>query len=437
MLAQYRRAIETGEPIDFEFNGRYAIGDVIRQIFVVPLRGLDGRVEQLLVTGIDLTEKRRMETALREAQKMEAIGQLTGGVAHDFNNLLTVVLGNLELLDARLTQDSLRRYVIAAVAAAQRGGQLTQQLLAYARRQRLTPQPVDVNATIAAMGELLQRSLGGLVQVETQLAPDLWPAVSDPTQLELLILNLAINARDAMPGGGRLVIATRNVPPDETGLPPELTPGAYTLVTVTDSGTGMPPEILERALEPFFTTKEPGKGSGLGLAQVYGLTRQFGGTVRLASTPGTGTTVEVFLPRAGARPAEPTKTAPRSQPTPRPGAGRVLVVDDDHPVRAVAAGFLAEAGFSVVEAGSGAEALAILKDGPVALALIDFAMPIMSGAELVRLARTLQPGLRVIFVTGNAESLPTDALANGESLLTKPYSKAELLHLVHDTIGKV
>ena len=293
---QYRRAIETGKPVEYEYSTRFPIGDVSRRSFLVPLTGTSGRVEHVLLASVDLTEMRRVEAQFRQAQKMEAIGQLTGGIAHDFNNLLTAVIGNLELLLRRLTDPEALSRVDAAMRAAVRGGQLTQQLLAYARRQNLMPRPVDVNAVIIGMGDLLQRSLGGLVQVETDLASDLWPANSDPTQLELVILNLAINSRDAMPAGGRLRIVTRNVHEAEVDRPGSLDPGDYVRIAVVDSGIGMAPNLVERAFEPFFTTKEIGKGSGLGLAQVYGVATQFGGTARLASEPGAGTTVEVFLP---------------------------------------------------------------------------------------------------------------------------------------------
>ena len=295
---QYRKAIETGKPVEYEFTTRFPVGEVSRRSFLVPLPGPSGRIEHVLLTSVDLTEMRRVEAQLRQAQKMEAIGQLTGGVAHDFNNLLTAVTGNLEMLQARLADPRSLSYAEAAMRSALRGGQLTQQLLAYARRQNLSPRPVDVNAVIVGMGELLQRSLGGLVQVEPDLAADLWPATSDPTQLELVILNLAINSRDAMPTGGRLRIVTSNVHQAEDDRPATLQPGDYVRIAVTDTGVGMPPDIAERAFEPFFTTKDVGKGSGLGLAQAYGVATQFGGTVRLASEPNAGTTVEVFLPRA-------------------------------------------------------------------------------------------------------------------------------------------
>ncbi len=394
----------------------------------MPLTGTSGRVEHVLLASVDLTEMRRVEAQFRQAQKMEAIGQLTGGIAHDFNNLLTAVIGNLELLLRRLTDPEALSRVDAAMRAAVRGGQLTQQLLAYARRQNLMPRPVDVNAVIIGMGDLLQRSLGGLVQVETDLASDLWPANSDPTQLELVILNLAINSRDAMPAGGRLRIVTRNVHEAEVDRPGSLDPGDYVRIAVVDSGIGMAPNLVERAFEPFFTTKEIGKGSGLGLAQVYGVATQFGGTARLASEPGAGTTVEVFLPRATKMQAVIASAKP--EPTDiTTGSGLVLVVDDDADARQIAAIFLREAGYVVEEAGSGREARDILAAGPVCLALVDYAMPMMSGSEFVHLARQIQPHLAVIYVTGAADTSALREQAR-DPIVMKPYSSATLLEAV-------
>jgi PAS domain S-box-containing protein len=428
---QYRRAIETGKPVEYEFTTRFPVGEVSRRSFLVPLPGPSGRIDHVLLTAVDLTEMRRVEAQLRQAQKMEAIGQLTGGVAHDFNNLLTAVIGNLEMLQARLADPRSLSYVEAAMRSALRGGQLTQQLLAYARRQNLSPRPVDVNAVIVGMGELLQRSLGGLVQVEPDLAADLWPATSDPTQLELVILNLAINSRDAMPAGGRLRIVTSNVHQAEDDRPATLQPGDYVRIAVTDTGVGMPPDIAERAFEPFFTTKDVGKGSGLGLAQVYGVATQFGGTVRLASEPNAGTTVEVFLRRAAM--AEPNRAMaqPHATDTAR-GCGIVLVVDDDADVREIAVVFLCEAGYAVKEAASGPEARDILASGPVDLALVDYAMPMMSGLEFVRLARQIQPNLPVAYLTGAADGLTPGELQSCDPIVMKPYSRATLLKAVRE-----
>ena len=428
---QYRRAIETKEVVEYEYTARFPVGEVSRRSFLVPLPGDNGEVGHVLLTAIDLTEMRRVEAQLRQAQKMEAIGQLTGGIAHDFNNLLTAVIGNLELLQARVVDARSEALVDAALRSALRGGQLTQQLLAYARRQNLTPRPVDVNVVIQGMSDLLQHSLGGLVQVETILAPDLWPATSDPAQLELVVLNLAINARDAMPDGGRLCLETSNMSQPEIARLDALDPGDYVRIAVIDDGRGMTPEVMEHAFEPFFTTKDIGKGSGLGLAQVYGVARQCGGTVRLSSVLGAGTTVEVFLPRSASVEADAT-TADLRLLGAATGGGTILVVDDDPDVREVAAIFLREAGYAVREAGSGPEARDLLAQGAVSLALVDYAMPMMSGAEFVRVAREIQPNLPIIYVTGAADTLGKDGQATDDPVVMKPYSRASLLKVVRE-----
>ena len=426
-LAQYRKVIETGEPVEYEYRHAFPAGEVIRRSFLAPLHDAAGRVKRVLLTSMDLTAMRRVEEQLRQAQKMEAIGQLTGGIAHDFNNLLTVVLGNLELLQPRLHDERSMRHLGAAQRAARRGGELTHQLLAYARRQNISPKPVDLTDMIGGMGDLLQRSLGGLVRVETTLDTDLWPAFCDPTQLEMMLLNLAINARDAMPDGGVIGIAARNVPSGGK-LPPELAPNDYVTIAVIDSGTGMSPDVRDHAFEPFFTTKEPGKGSGLGLAQVWGLAQQFGGTVLLDSTSGHGTTVRVFLPRA-TEPvaAAPTPSIQRDAWLP---AGRVvLVVDDDDDASDVAAAFLEEDGYVVRRAASGQQALACLQHGDVALALVDYAMPGMSGTEFMQRAQQQCQGLPVVFVTGSPDALAAQAPID-VPVLSKPYTHAGLANSI-------
>jgi PAS domain S-box-containing protein len=428
---QYRRAIETRQPAEYEYTVQFPIGEVSRRSYLVPLLGDSGEVEHVLLTAVDLTETRRVEAQLRQAQKMEAIGQLTGGIAHDFNNLLTAVIGNLELLQSRITDARSSSMVEAALRSAMRGGQLTQQLLAHARKQNLLPRPVDVNAVIDGMSDLLQHSLGGLVQVETQLAADLWPAICDPAQLELVVLNLGINARDAMPEGGGLRIATNNVSKPEAARIDELDPGDYVRVAVIDSGVGMTPEVQERAFEPFFTTKEIGRGSGLGLAQVYGVVKQFGGTVRLVSTPGAGTTVDVFLPRAPSS-ASGAMSAKHQVAAAPDGHGTILVVDDDPDVREIAAIFLRQAGYVVREAGSGPEAKDILAEGPVSLALVDYAMPMMSGVEFARVAREIQPDLPIVYITGAINMLGPDGDGLGDPVVVKPYSRATLLKMVRE-----
>ncbi|MDQ2762067.1 MAG: ATP-binding protein, partial [Pseudomonadota bacterium] len=287
--AKYEQVLATGQPIDYEFLVRSPTGERVRRSHIVPLKDGAGHVTQILLTSVDLAELQRVEAELRQAQKMEAVGRLTGGIAHDFNNLLTVILGSLHLLGGRLKDQEARQRVEVATSAAQRGADLTRRLLAVARRQNTFSKPTDVNAVLRGLHELLQRTLGGLVQVTTSLTPDLWPARADAVQLEHVILNLAINARDAMAGGGRLTIATKNV---ALAASADLPAGDYVRITVADEGEGMPPEVLERAFEPFFTTKQPGKGSGLGLAQAHGIITLFGGTVRLRSTVAVGTTVE-------------------------------------------------------------------------------------------------------------------------------------------------
>ncbi len=435
-IAQYRKVVETGERLEYEYSHVFPAGEVVRRTFLAPLRDAAGRVDRVLLTSVDLTAMRRVEAQLRQAQKMEAIGQLTGGVAHDFNNLLTVVLGNLELLQGRLQDERSMRHLRSAQRAAQRGGELTQQLLAYARRQTISPRPVDLAAMIAGMHDLLQRSLGGLVQVDVTLDADLWPAFCDPTQLELMLLNLAINARDATPGVGVICIAAHNMP--ATGkLPQELDPGDYVSIAVIDTGSGMSREIRDRAFEPFFTTKEPGKGSGLGLAQVWGLAQQFGGTVLLDSTPGRGTTVQVFLPRATAVVAEEAAPTSRENSNGQAG-GVVLIVDDDADARDVAAAFVEQDGYAVRLAASGPEALACLSRGGISLALVDYAMPGMSGAEFVRRAQEQHTGLAIVYVTGNPDALAAEAAPDVAShaapIVIKPYTREGLAEAVRQAL---
>ncbi len=276
----------------------YPLGDrVVRAYYrSLPDSGGDGR--RVLLTQLDLTESRRVETALRQAMRLEAVGQLTGGIAHEFNNLLTVILGSLELLARHLTDDKHLRWVSIAISAAQRGAALTQQLLAYARKQFMAPDTMDIPAALGAMTELIRSSLGSRITLGAEFPPDTWPALADPAHVHLAVLNLLANAREAMPHGGRVALATANLPSGHEELPAELEPGDYVLLSVTDDGPGMTPDILARAMEPFFTTKGIGEGSGLGLSQAYGVARQLGGTVRLHSAPGQGAMAQLFLPRA-------------------------------------------------------------------------------------------------------------------------------------------
>ncbi|WP_267425206.1 response regulator [Methylobacterium sp. GC_Met_2] len=380
----------------------------------------------------EIGERERVEDALRLNQRLEAVGQLTSGVAHDFNNLLTVISGNIEFLERAVSDDRSKRRLAMMKGAADRGARLTAQLLAFSRRQRLEPTPVGLNDTVASMRDLLQSSIGGAVQIETTLQADLWPALVDATQIELVILNLAINARDAMAVGGRLTIETANV--IVTGAPsrPEQPqPGEYVMVAVSDTGTGMRPEVLARVFEPFFTTKEVGKGSGLGLAQVFGFVKQSGGGIRIDTTLGEGTSIKVYLPRIEGEPAATAKAAPIDCTRTHPPGGRptLLVVDDDAEVREVTVTRLSEAGHEVREAASGLQALASLEADPcVDLVVLDFAMPGMNGAEAALEIRKRWPAMPVLFVTGFADTTAlTQAGAHGaDAVVLKPYRDGEL-----------
>jgi signal transduction histidine kinase/ActR/RegA family two-component response regulator len=371
----------------------------------------------------EIAERERAEARLLQAQKMEAIGQLTGGIAHDFNNLLTAVVGSLDLLLRRTDDEKLARLAGNALQAAERGAHLTAQLLAFSRRQRLSPTPLQPNDIVSGMGDLLARSIGPHVRVETRLEPQLWQALADPTQLEVMILNLAINARDAMPGGGRLTIVTRNVDAVPAPLASELAPGEYVAIAVSDSGTGMPASVVAKAFEPFFTTKQPGKGTGLGLAQLYGFAKQSGGTARIESREGEGTTVTIYLPRTREVTAVALPEIVETRPTER---ARVLVVDDDDDVRLVAAALVEEIGYEVGSAANGEEALALLATGGFALMLTDVAMPGMTGVDLAHKVRSLAPDLPIIFASGYADVQTFGAELGDETLLKKPYRIAEV-----------
>lgn len=372
-------------------------------------------------------ERERAETALRQAQRIEAVGQLTGGVAHDFNNLLTVLIGNIELVAKTADLDPASVERLAAMrSAAERGALLTGHLLAFARRQPLSPRAVDLNAAITGMEGLLHSALGPRTQIETRLAPDPWPAMVDPTQFELVILNLVINARDAMPEGGTVTIETGKAhrgPPSDAEQPAE---GDYVLVTVRDTGVGMTPEVQARAFEPFFTTKGPGAGSGLGLSQVFGTARQSGGDVEIASAAGEGTVVSLYLPRAPA-PAHISAIGSKDAEEPRAAETVVLVVDDDPAVRAITAEVLQDLGYSARQADSGAAALAALADDPaIGLLLTDIVMPPMSGLELARRVKELYPQLPVVFISGYAAPAGLSGGGAGYRLVRKPFSPADL-----------
>ncbi|HEY1637056.1 MAG TPA: response regulator [Rhizomicrobium sp.] len=385
-----------------------------------------------------IEERERVEATLRQMQRLEAVGQLTSGVAHDFNNLLTVVLGNIHFLErdlktAGVDGKSLQRLSFMR-AAAERGARLTDQMLTFSRRQRLQPKRLDLTAAIEKMRELLQSTIGGSVEVETRLAEDLWPAFADPTQLELAILNLAINARDAMPAGGQLTVKTSNVSLGPPGSGEDPQAGDYVEICVADTGTGMSEEVQRKVFEPFFTTKEVGKGSGLGLSQVLGFAKQSSGGVRIRSAPGEGTAVHIYLPRSHAE-AEEAQNVPRAKGVSGTVCGAtILLVDDDRAVRDVTAAMLRELGYSVLEAGSGGAALDIVeREREIDLAVVDFAMPGMNGVEVAREARARRPNLPVLFITGFADRAAV-AGVDADHILGKPFADQELAEKVQHAL---
>jgi signal transduction histidine kinase/ActR/RegA family two-component response regulator len=384
-------------------------------------------VEATRRLALESEERQRAEIELLHAHRMESIGQLTGRVAHDFNNLLAAVLGNLEIAQMRAKEENVLRLLAGAARAAERGARLTEQLLAFSRKQHLQPRPVEINEMVRGMGEMLERSIGANVQLVEELAPDLWPAMTDPTQIELVVLNLAINARDAMPLGGQLSIETRNRTADDPQRPPELAPGEYVCIAVGDTGTGMSEEVLARAPEPFFTTKDAGKGSGLGLSMVYGVARQSGGGVAIASRLGEGTTVRVYLPRAAEIEARGDAPAAAGSDFAALAGRSVLLVDDDEDVRQVSAALLDELGCRVVEAESGQIGLAALdRDAGIDLAVIDFAMPGMNGIKVAEAIQAKRPGIPLIIITGYAEIDSNEPLLQRLRVLNKPFQRAEL-----------
>jgi signal transduction histidine kinase/CheY-like chemotaxis protein len=377
-----------------------------------------------------ITERRQAEAALQQAQKMEVIGQMTGGVAHDFNNLLTAVLGNLELALRRGADDGIRRYLEGATHAAQRGAKITSQLLAFSRTQRLQSEPIDLNSVVTRMGDLLFRTIGATVRIETILEKNLWQATADRSQIESVILNLAVNARDAMPNGGRLTISTANIPRDEQNKPVELAAGDYVAVCVSDTGTGMTDEVLRKAFEPFFTTKPVGSGTGLGLSQVYGIAKQTGGGVSIATKIGEGTKVTVYLPRTRARPVLQTSEAPGA-PLRRHDA-TILVVDDDPDVRGLAISSLETLGYRVFGADGGRAAIDFMgRNASIDLVLIDIAMPEINGVEAVQAILKERPGLPFLYMTGYVGPTKLDP---SERVVKKPFTLAELAAKVEEVL---
>ncbi len=384
---------------------------------------------------MEIEQRERAEDQLRQAHKMEAVGQLTGGIAHDFNNLLTAIIGHLELVQDRIGDaPRLTAPLQAALGAAERGAALTRQLLGFGRRQVLEPRPVDLPSVIGGAEEILRQTIGPKIRLATHSETDLPPAWVDPNQLELAILNLALNARDAMPNGGTLQIAAEEWRAGSDHLAPNLPDNQYLVVSVSDTGTGMAQEVLAQAFEPFFTTKEAGRGSGLGLSIVHGFAVQSGGSVQIASRPGEGTRVELWLPRAknaGIAFAE-------AQPDPsviKPGQARVLVCDDDADVLTFVVSVLRADGYIVWEADTPSRALEIIeREGPLDLLVVDYAMPEMNGLAVIDRARERQQGLMALLISGHVDVLN----ANGEAglpLLAKPFKSTALRKRIADILS--
>jgi signal transduction histidine kinase len=395
-----------------------------------------------VLTLSDMTKRVQAEGVLREAQKMQAIGQLTGGIAHDFNNLLQVILGNLEFVRAKVSDDpKLQQRIERAAWAAQRGATLTGQLLAFARKQPLAPAAIDLSATMPDLVPLLRRTLGEQIEVRYVETAGLWPAMADPAQLESAVLNLALNARDAMPGGGRLTIELGNRVLDEAYARDntEVTPGEYAMVAVSDIGHGMTREVVARVFEPFFTTKPDGKGTGLGLAMVFGFVKQSGGHVKIYSEPGQGTTVKIYLPRAmKAVSAVATRTsAPIDLPR---GSATVLVVEDEAAVREIACAILSDLGYRVLEAADGEEGLRMfgLHAAQVDLLLTDVVLPgKVRGRDLSESIAVIRPEVKVIFMSGYTENsiVHHGRLDDGVHLIGKPFKRELLARKVAEVLG--
>ncbi|WP_210271979.1 PAS domain-containing hybrid sensor histidine kinase/response regulator [Microvirga subterranea] len=397
------------------------------------LRRLNETLEERVAQ--EVAERLKAEDALRQAQKMEAVGQLTGGIAHDFNNLLTIIVGNIELIQRRLPEghERLQRATDHAMEATRRAATLTQRLLAFSRRQPLDPKPIDANKLVAGMSELLRRTLGETVVLEAVLAGGLWRTQADPNQLENAIVNLAVNARDAMPSGGKLTIETANARLDEAyveALAEPVPPGQYVQVSVSDTGTGMDKATMERVFEPFFTTKEAGKGTGLGLSQVYGFVRQSNGHVRIYSELGEGTTIKIYLPRLIGSDEEPVERAARALATVRGSGETILVVEDEPSLRAYAVEALRDLGYRVLEAADGKGALAILEQHPeIELLFTDVVLTGgMNGRALAEEVARRKPGVPVLYTTGYTANaiVHHGRLDPGMHLIGKPFTYAEL-----------
>lgn len=422
---------------------QYAVSDSRRR-YELLRASRDALAEANAELTVEAQARSRAEGQVRQMQKMEAVGQLTGGIAHDFNNMLSVVIGSLELARRRLHIDPERTETCIANAldGAGRAAELTARLMAFSRQQALAPTPFDPNRLVGGMSELLRRTLGERVQVETVLAGGIWRVNADRTQLESAILNLCVNARDAMPEGGKLTIETSNTFLDEdyAGGHVEVTVGQYVVICVTDTGAGMTPEVIERAFEPFYTTKGVGAGTGLGLSQVFGFVKQSGGHIKIYSEVGQGTTVKIYLPRWAGETAEEAAVQERPAPPRAQDHEIILVVEDDEKVRTVTVDVLRELGYTVVHAASGEEGLEKLRVQPrIDLLVTDIIMPGMTGRAFADRALEVQPDLKVLFMTGYSRNavIHNGVLDAGVAFLQKPFTTDKLAQKVRDVLSGV
>jgi PAS domain S-box-containing protein len=426
--------LETGETVRGKEWVGYPDGRrMLLDIAVSPLRGVDGTVGGLIITGRDVTEQNRLEEELRQAHKLEAVGRLAGGIAHDFNNLLTVILGNLELVRCGAAGDETPALLAATDRAAQQAAHLTRQMLGFARRQPLRPAALDLNAVVRDAVELLRRTVDPRISFRIEPAADLWPVVADPVQIQQVLMNLCLNARDAMPEGGSLTIETTNA---AAARPPVAGVGGSeqpcVRLSVIDTGIGMSEDVRAKIFEPFFTTKEVGKGTGLGLAVVYGVARAHGGWVECSSSPGRGSRFDVYLPRE-ALVEEPAPDAV-AESRPDQGDGETILVADDEPlVRALARSALERKGYRVLEASDGAEAVAVFRREQlrVALVVLDASMPHMSGAQAFDAIRGISPCVKVLFASGHEADVIGGAAAE---FLHKPYTPSSLAAAVRKAL---
>jgi PAS domain S-box-containing protein len=466
--AAWQRSVETGAPYQVEFRLRRADGVYRWHIArAVPIEGVDGcrrwlgtntdiedqksAVEALARLAATLEERITERTAalteaheaLRQSQKMEAVGQLTGGIAHDFNNLLQGIVGSLDIIQKRIASgrvSDIEKFLTGAMTAANRAASLTHRLLAFSRRQPLSPKPVDASQLVGSMEDLVRRTIGETIALTVATAPGLWLTRCDPNQLESAILNLVINARDAMPDGGRITIETSNALIDDAyaARAHDVTPGEYVCIAVSDTGTGMPPDVADRAFDPFFTTKPIGQGTGLGLSMIYGFARQSEGYSKIHSTLGHGTSVKIYLPRfRGETAGEDAAPDLLQQPAAEPGE-TVLVIEDEEVVRGLVVEVLNDLGYRALEAATGPAGLDILQsDERIDLLVTDIGLPGLNGRQVADAARTKRPGLKVLFMTGYAENaaISSGFLEPGMSMITKPFSMEALASRVRAMIG--